>query len=162
MFMRSSHRVVRALVVDRPDPVAPRIPAGLAIIEHRIVCPAVPQGLDHGDEFVGAGIAVGMADRAVVAVVAGRRGQPGGDDVPADPAVADVIQRGELPCEVEWLGVRGRGRGDQADSAGCASQRAECGNRFEPVAGGRFDHLAQRQRVGQEDRVEQAGLGPLR
>ena len=149
-------------MVDRPDPVAPGIPAGRAIIEHGVVGPAVPQGFDHGDEFVGSGIAVGVADRAVVAVVAGGRGQPGSDDVPADPAIADVIQRGELPCEVEWLGVRGRGRCDQADPAGCAGQRAECGDRFEPVAGGRFDHLAQRQRVGQEDRVEQAGLGPLR
>ena len=63
-----------------------------AIVEHRIVGPAVPQPLDHGHVLFGPFVALGMADLADAAEVAGRLRRPSGDDIPADAAAADVIE----------------------------------------------------------------------
>jgi hypothetical protein len=83
-------------VVDRPDSTGPRICAARAIVEHRVVGPAVPQCLDDSHELLAAGVAVGVADLGVAAIVARGGGEPRGDDVPARPAAAHVIDRREL------------------------------------------------------------------
>ena len=99
-------------VVDRPNAVRARInPAG-AVVDHRVGRPAVPQGLHHLHELLAASIAVGVAHLAGAAVVFRRGREPGGDDVPGRAAVADVVDRGELPRQIEWLGVGGRRGGD--------------------------------------------------
>ena len=50
---------------------------------------------------------------------------PGGDDIPAGAAIADVIDRAELPREVEGLGICARPRRDQPDPLGCDGERRQ-------------------------------------
>ena len=159
---RTRDLVMSADVIDRHDPFWPRILARRAIIDDGVVRPAVPQRRHHLHELLAAGVAVGVADLGVAAIVACRRGEPRGDDVPADPPVADVVERGELAREIVRLSVGGRGGGDQADPLGRGRQRAERGDRLQPRAAGMGNVVAQRQLVGDEDRVEQPGLGPAR
>ena len=149
-------------VVDRPDAVRARVDPALPVVQHGIRRPAVPQALRDLQELLRPGIAFRVADLAGVAVVGGRRRRPGGDDVPADPAAADEIQRGELPGEVVGLGIGGRGRRDQPDAAGRERERAERGDRLQPDAGRALHVLAHGELVRQEDGVEQPGLRAAR
>ena len=103
-----------------------------------------------------------MARRALAAVVAGRCREPGRDDVPTDPSAADVVQRGKLPRQVEWLGVGGGAGGDQPDPAGHAGQRSEHRDRFQPGARRAWRVVADRQRIGEEHRIEQPRFRLLR
>ena len=133
-----------------------------AVVDDRVRRPAVPQRLDHGHELLAAGIAVGVADLARAAVIARRRREPRGHDVPGGAAVADMVDRGELARQVERLGIGGRGGRDQPDMAGRHAERRQHGDRFEPGARRLPDILGKRQLVGEKDRVEQRRLGPLR
>jgi hypothetical protein len=54
-------------MIDGPDPIGVHVAAPGAVIEHRIVGPAVPQTLDHGEKFLGALVAVGMTDLLAIA-----------------------------------------------------------------------------------------------
>ena len=73
---RPRHGIVLAVVVDRLDTQWIGIVAIDAVIQHRVVGPAVPQTLHHLDIFFAAGVAVGMAHLAVAPVVARRGGEP--------------------------------------------------------------------------------------
>ena len=73
---RPSHFVMLALVVDRPDAVASGIAPAGAVVEDRVLGPAVPQPLDNGHELFGLGVAVAVTDLAAAAVVARCRRQP--------------------------------------------------------------------------------------
>ena len=55
----------------------------------------------------------------------------GGDDVPAGPAAADDVERGELAGQVVGRVVGGGGGGDQADVLGGRRQRGQQGERLE-------------------------------
>src|SRR5712691_3470995 len=88
-IQRPGHLVVLALVVDRPDAVGLGIAPAVAVIDDRVLRPAVPQRLDHGHEFLAAGVALSVGHLAGVAVVAGGGREPRGDDVPGHAAVAD-------------------------------------------------------------------------
>ena len=94
-------------MVDRTYAVRPRIAPAGAVVDHRIVGPAVPQRFDHGHELLAAVVAVGVAHLALAAKIIRRRRKPRRDDVPAHTAIADVIQRCKLTREVERLGVGG-------------------------------------------------------
>ena len=104
---RPGHLIVLALVLDRPDAVGLGIAPAGAIIDDRVLGPAVPQCLDHGHELLAALVALGVAHLADVPVVGRRRRQPRRHDVPADAPVADVIERAELARQVERLGIGG-------------------------------------------------------
>jgi hypothetical protein len=106
---RTLHLIVRPCVIDRPHPPRIRIASSGAVVENRIVGPAIPEAFDHGHVFFGAFVAVRVAHLADTAEIAARLRRPCGDDVPADAAAADVIQRTELPREIVRLGVCGRG-----------------------------------------------------
>ena len=136
-------------------------PAG-AIVDHRVLGPAVPQPLDHRHELFALGVAVVVADLAGAAEVARRRRQPRRDDVPADAAVADVIERAELPRQIERLGVGGGCGRDQPDPAGHRRNRRQHRDGLKPGARGLRRVVAERELVGQEDGIEQPGLRPLR
>ncbi len=151
---RPGDTVELAAMIDRADAVRPRVPSGGAVVEHRVLAPAVPQSVHDGHEFLGAGIAVLVADLAGIAEIARRRRQPRGHDVPAGPPVADMVDRGELPRQVERLGIGRRAGRDQADTAGRHRQRGQHRDRFEPGARRLRRVLAERELIGEEDRVE--------
>ena len=156
------HLIVRPCVIDGPYPPRVRIASSGAVVENRIVGPAVPEAFDDGHVFFGAFVAVRVAHLADTAEIAARLRRPCGDDVPADAAAADVIQRTELPREVVGLGVRGRGGRDQSDAARLHGESGERRDRLEPVERRPLNVVPQSQNVREEDRVEQAGLGLLR
>src|SRR3546814_1924255 len=93
------------------------------------------------------------------------------DDVPAGPAVAQMVQRGELAGKQERLLI-GRVRGgNEADMPGVLSQRGQEGDRLEHRRARRRDdrlehlrivHVMDAQAVGKENPVELAALGRLR
>ena len=131
-------------------------------IDHRIVGPAVPQRLDHAHELLAARIAVCVAYLGRTAEVARCRGKPRRHDVPAHATVADVVQRSELACEIERLGIGGRRRGNHSDPVGRHRHRREHGDGLKPGTRRLVHIIAQRELVGQEDRIEQACFCPLR
>jgi len=73
-----------------------------------------------------------------------------------------VIQRRELPREVERFRIGGRRRGDQPDPAGRDRHRRQDGDRLEPSARRLRHVLAQRELVGEKNGVEQRSLSPAR
>ncbi|MGF6441233.1 hypothetical protein QF002_002042 [Paraburkholderia youngii] len=85
------------------------------VADERVVFPAIPQRLHHFGEFGGPLVTLGMVRSRVAAEVARRRQIGGGHDVPAGPAVADVIERRTAPGNVVRLVVAGRGGADHAD-----------------------------------------------
>jgi hypothetical protein len=102
-----------------------------------------------------------MAHLAVAAVILRRGREPGGHNVPGRAAVADVVDRGELPRQIEWLGVGGRSGGDQPDPTGHRRHCRQYSDRLEPGTG-RLRHIAaQGQLIGEEERIEQRCLGAL-
>ncbi len=149
-------------MLDRPNAVRSRIDSRGSVVDHRVGRPAVPQGLHHRHELFAASVAVGVAHLAGAAVILRRGREPRGDDVPGRATVADVVDRGELPREVERFGVGGRRRGDQPDPAGGPGQRRQHGDRLQPGARRLRDIAAQRQLIGEKDRIEQRRLGALR
>ena len=159
---RSGHPVIVAAVVDRPDAVGSRVMPAEAVIDDRVLGPAVPQRLDHGHELLAPGIARGVGHLAGAAKVARRRGQPRGDDVPGDAPVADVIEGRELPREVERFGIGGRRGGDHPDAAGRRRHRRQGRDGLEPAACRLRHILAERELVGEKDGVEQRRLRSAR
>ena len=157
---RTFDLVVLALMTDRPHALRVGVASARSIVENRVIGPAIPQPLDHGHVLFGPLVALGMADLANTAEVAGGLRRPGGDNIPADTAAADVIERAKLPREVIGLGVGGRSGRDQTDALCRHGQRGKRGDRLEPVERCRLDVIPQPQDVGQEDRVEQTGLRP--
>jgi hypothetical protein len=79
-------------MIDRPHPLRVGVASARSIVENRIIGPTVPQPLDHGHVLFGPFVALGMADLANTAEVAGGLRRPSGDNVPADTAPADVIE----------------------------------------------------------------------
>ena len=133
---------------------------GGGVADQRAVLPAVPESPDDVHELAGTGIPAVVFDQGALAEVAGRLRVIGGDDVPAGPAAADVIQRREPPGQVKRRAERGRRRRDQTDPGGGHRQRRQHQQRIlirlrkRPHPVGR-----DRQPVGEEHRVEQSALG---
>jgi hypothetical protein len=88
---------------------------------------------------------------ALAAEIVRRRCKPRRDDVPAHAPVADVIERGELPRQVERLGVGGRGGGNHPEPLRRRRDRCQNCDRLEPGARRLRYVLAERQLIGEED-----------
>jgi hypothetical protein len=95
--------------------------AFVLVQQQRVVLPAVPQLVDHLMKLARPAVAVGMGGLlpwAGAAEVLRRVRIAAGDQVPADPAATDLIQRGELTRQIEGLAVAGAGGRHQTDSGG--------------------------------------------
>ena len=148
-------------MIDRSDAVVARVDPGGPVVDDRVGGPAVPKGLHDLHELLAAGIAVGVADLTGAAVILRRGREPRGHDVPGGAAIADVVDRGELPREIERFGVGGRGGCDQPDPAGRHRHRRQYGDRLEPGARCLGYVAAERQLVGEENGIEQCRFGAL-
>ena len=145
--------------VHRVDPGRVGVDTRGLVADLGTVLPAVPQPDGHVDELGRAPVALPVAGGVVkTEVLRGRLGR-GRDDVPAGPAAADVIERGEPAGEVVRVVVGGGRGGDQPDPAGHPGQRGEQDGRLERAARTVFRVAPQRRAVGQEDRVEGAAFG---
>src|SRR5690606_13950464 len=92
--VRSLDREVRAVVVDRADPGRIGEHVVLAVGDDRVVVPgALPQLVQDVEVFVGDLVPVVVLDLVGQPVVARGVGQVRGDDVPADPALREVVER---------------------------------------------------------------------
>src|SRR5208282_5400369 len=101
------------------------------VADEGVVLPTVPQSGDDAGEFFGAFVA-GVVVQVLVAVeVACLLVRPGGDDVPAGPPAADVVQRGVFAGDMDRLVVGGRRGGDEADAGGLGGQRGHQRQRLE-------------------------------
>ncbi len=86
----------------------------------------------------------------------------GGDDVPAGPPAADMIQRGEQPRQIIRFQIgRGRRR-DQPDAAGDGGDRRQPCDRLDARARRITDIVRQCRPVGKKHRIEFRELGALR
>src|SRR5690606_20292524 len=130
----AAHLVPAPDVVDAPDARRLGVAARAAIVANGIVGPAVPELGDDLYEFGRALVALGMRDLVVIAEVRPCARDPGGDDVPADPTVADVIERGELAREIVRLGIGRRGGGDEAEPLRDAGEGRKRRQRLKPAA----------------------------
>jgi hypothetical protein len=142
-------------------PVGPH--AALAVTDDRAVLPAVPRALNDVDELMRACVPVAVIRvERLTEVGRGQRGD-GGDDVPAGPARAEMIQRREPAGQFPRLAVGGRAGPDQPDAAGDGGQSGQHRDRVElrlrQVGGPVF---GDGDVVGQKDRIHQATLGDPR
>ena len=156
---------------DRADLRRVREDVVLAVGDDRVVVPgALPQLVEDVEVLVGPLEPVVVLDLALEAVVARGVGQVRRDDVPADPALGQVVEgrgpagpgerrlvgRGEGDAEAEVLGHRGHGGYDDRRVVVRDLQPLPdrgVGRSPEGVVGA--DH------VGEEHRVEAAGLEQL-
>ena len=138
-----------------PDPGVERRDDGVLV-------PRVPDLHDGLDELLGTRVAVGVRGVCSAAEVARGDRARRRDDVPAGPAVAQVVDGREAPGEIPRLGVGRRCGREQADVLGRRRKRGEQVDRV--VADLRHELRAERghaRRVGEEERVEHAPLGEL-
>lgn len=70
-----------------------------------------------------------------------------------------MIERSELAGEVEWLRVGGGGGGDQADTLRDVGERGQRRDGFQRAAGHELGAVAERERIGEKERIEQPLLG---
>ncbi|GAA3310975.1 hypothetical protein GCM10020295_79470 [Streptomyces cinereospinus] len=153
------HREVLPAMVDLPHLVGVGVDAALTVEQDGVVLPAVPQLGGDLDELARPLVAQRVLQVLVLPEVAGLVHGAGGDDVPAGPAAADVVQGGELAGGVEGLVEGGGDGGDQAHVLGDRRQGRQQGERFEAAERVVADLAPQGQSVGEEDGVEQAALG---
>src|ERR1700760_4967413 len=152
--------VVPAVEVRGVQPAAIGPHTALAVTDDRAVLPAVPGALHDVDELVGAGVPVSVIGMERLTEV--RRGQrrDGGDDVPAGPPGAEVVQGREPAGQLPRLAVGGRAGADQPDVAGDGGQGGQYRDRvvlrLRQIGGAVF---GDGDVVGQEDRIHQAALG---
>lgn len=163
---RTAHREVLALVVEDVQPVGLEVAPGLLVVPERVVVPAVPQAGDDLHELPGPVVARGVVGLGVAVEVLRLGVRHRGDDVPGSPAGAEVIDRGELPRDVERLVVRRRRGRRETDVRGVHGEGGQQRQRVEleeaapsaqlvgvPVRG------ADAHPVGDEEHVELAALG---
>jgi hypothetical protein len=143
--------------------------AALLVARKGILFPGIPEPANDIGEFLGAFVSLGMDIMLVAAeimrLVFARRG----DEIPACPAAADMVQRGELARDMIGLVVGRRSRGNETDIAGHGGQRRQQGDRLElrDVAGCRAAQrvdirAARADAVSHEDQVEFRRFGDLR
>jgi hypothetical protein len=158
----AAHVELRSVVHDLSNPAGVDVDSTVAVGDHCVGRPAVPELARHDDEFLGALVAVGVVEEPAPAeILAGERVRRG-DHVPAGATVRQVVEGGELPCHFEWFVERGVDGAGQAQPVGDGSQRSEDGEGV-----GTADHiqivdaaavLAQSQTLGEEEEVEQSAL----
>lgn len=124
-----------------------------------VVLPAVPELARHIEELGGTGVPLGVRGLGVEPEVPGGLGTGGGDDVPARPAPADDVERGELPGQVVGRVVGGGGGGDQPDVGRRRGEGGEQGERLQRTGRPLGDVAPQLRTVGEKERVERSPLG---
>ena len=141
--------------------------AALDVAHEGVVGERVPQAGHHFVEFASARIAFVMLHVLFQPEIERGVGIGGGDDVPARPAAADVIERREAAGDhVRRLEGRGGG-GDQPEMFGRDGERRQQRQRVERGDGvaalQRFDrHVEHGEVIGHEERVELGVFQPLR
>ncbi|CUJ73486.1 Uncharacterised protein [Achromobacter sp. 2789STDY5608633] len=166
------HLVILALVIDAPHRRRIGIDARAPVGAHRAVVPAAfPQLVGHLQELVGAVVALVVRDLFRQAHGARRALQVAGDDVPADAAIGQVVQRRKAARQQVRRLVGQVHRHAETQVAGGGGHG---GDRQQRVVDRQLDRLAQRQvgrvlvhvvdadDVGQEQPVEQAALQQAR
>nr|BFE73395.1 hypothetical protein GCM10020092_066960 [Actinoplanes digitatis] len=156
---RASHPEVLAVVLRRIDLLLVTPHAAGLVGEHHVVVPGVPELERDVDELGGPLVALPVCRQVVQVEVAGGVEVRRGDDVPAGPATADDVERGEPPRQVVGLVVGGRRGGDQADPLGRPGERGEQHGRLEHPGRAAPDLVPEHRPVGEEERVELAPLG---
>ncbi|CUJ51345.1 Uncharacterised protein [Achromobacter ruhlandii] len=164
--------VVLAFVIDAPHGGRVRVDARAPVGAHRVVVPAAfPQLVGHFQELVGAVVALVVRDLFGQAHGARRAFQVAGDDVPADAAIGQVVQRREAARQQVRRLVGQVHRHAEAQVAG---RGGHGGDGQQRVVDRQLDRLAQRQvgrvlvhvvdadDIGQEQAVEQAALQQAR
>ncbi|MDP9758521.1 hypothetical protein QE433_001310 [Agrobacterium tumefaciens] len=131
----------------------------LLVGDDGIVFPAVPELRHHIDELSRLPVTVGMRRMLLEIEVSGSRIGRGRHDVPAHPAAADMIDRGEQPREIVGLVIGSGGRRNEADLFGDGRQGRQHGDRFQPVPGGIADIGVQHRRIGKENGIQLCRLG---
>ena len=91
--------------------------AAFDVADEGIVGPGIPQAGDDVVEFARAAIALAVLHVIGHAEVQRRVRIGCGDDIPAGAAAAEMIERGEAPCDVIGRIERGRAGGDRARDA---------------------------------------------
>ena len=164
---RSAHRKMLALVMQHVQLGRMEEQALRLVHDEGVVLPGVPEALRHLDELGGAAIAVIVRRMLVVAEVERLRSRRRRHHVPADAALAHLVERREHPRHMERIEIGGRRRRDQADVACHRRKRAEQRQRLDPHRHrGALPHLGvvgaeRRVAVGVKDEVEQRALGGL-
>ena len=110
------------------DVVGIEIDPALAVrVLEGVILPAVPQLPGEIDELARAGIAVGVAEAWVSAEALGGAVGERGDDVPADPSSAQMVERGEAAGKrigLVEIGVHRRHQPDlRCDAGECGGER---------------------------------------
>ena len=165
---RAFHLQVLADVVERVQLVGVKGHAAGFVAREGVVVKAVPQALDHIDEFMrffiaGGGVGVGLVAKIAIDIFGA-----GGDHVPGGTALADVVERGEFARQQKRVFVGGGGGGDKADVLGDGGQRRPQRHGLEVrdaalAAEGFFVALVpDAGAVGHKHLVEQAALCRLR
>ena len=149
---------LRAAMFDNPNPGGVDVDAGVAIGQHSVGCPAVPELASHGDELLGPLVAVGVIQESAAAeVLTGERVRRG-DDVPAGAAVGQVVECRELPCHLERFVESGVDGACQAEVIGgrgqCRQDRERIGPSHDVEVVDPAAVLTQPQPLREEEEVE--------
>ena len=120
-------------------------PAG-AVADHRVRFPRTfPQLVGDFDELLSNRVTLVVRDLAIAADdVAGRAVEQGSDDVPADPAPGEMVERAELAGQQVWRLVRGGYRDAEAEPLGGGGHRRDGQQRI----GDRRLHRPRQRRAG--------------
>ena len=158
----------RAGVLDLADAVGVGEQAARPIGGDRVVAPrAFPELVDHLHIFLGDRIAVVMGLLPLRPGALGGAVEIAGDDVPADPAFAEVVEGRHAPGEIEGRFV-GQGDGDaEAEIAGRRGHRRDQKDRVvdrdlravaERRVGVAAEDVVDAEHIGEEDAVEEPAL----
>jgi hypothetical protein len=147
------------------------IRAGYAIVNDGVVLPATLPELVHDlHEFVGHGVTFVVRNLIVAAEIARRAVKRRGDDVPADAAIGQMVERRHLAREQIWQLVE---RSDGDAEAEMPRRRRHGRDRQQRIVGRRLQPFAQglvgiaaidvenAERVGNEQTVELPALERL-
>jgi hypothetical protein len=139
--------------------------AALLVAHEGVVFPAVPQADDDLRELTRPFVAFGVCEMRIAVEIERFRLARRGDEVPAGPPAADVVERGKLAGDVKRLVVGGRGGGDESEPLRHRCQAGEQGQRLElddvaRRAARRLDILVPHgQAVREEHRMELRAFG---
>ncbi|OEI67391.1 hypothetical protein Cus16_2991 [Curtobacterium sp. ER1/6] len=168
----AGHVEVRAVVLDRVDLRGVGEDARLAVLDDGVVLPRpLPQLVEHLEVLVGHVVAVVVAQLVGVAHVPGGTRQVPGDDVPADAALRQVVERRHAPRERIGVLVRGPRSDAEAEVLGHRCHRRDEQDRvvhrhLRPGAQGSLVraavHVVRPEDVGDEDAVEVPAFEQLR
>src|SRR5262249_7921178 len=104
---RAAYREELALVVEDVQFRMVEVLAGFLVAQEGFVAPRVPQTHHYIGEFLGPAVALGMRLVFFPAEIHRLHFAPAGDDVPADTAAAEVIERGEFARDRKGVAVGG-------------------------------------------------------